>query len=97
MSEVIPSLNVTVPTDISAESAPYPFVAPPEQPSMTGQCGIRYDFNDGARVLLPEGRWRVALLDDDSGNVLFRCETGAGWVTSAKKYFVRFRIQVWRG
>ncbi|PWV59236.1 autotransporter strand-loop-strand O-heptosyltransferase, partial [Pantoea ananatis] len=76
---------------------PFPFLLPPERPVMKGPAGILWDFNDGARVLLPEGRWRVALLDDDTGNVLFRCETGAGWVTSAKKYFVRFRIQVWRG
>ncbi len=73
-----------------------PFILPPERPVLKGPAGIRWDFNDGARVLLPAGRWRVALLDDDSGNVLFRCETGAGWVTSGKKYFVRFRIQVWR-
>ncbi len=75
----------------------YPFVSPPALPSIQGPAGILYDFNDGARVLLPEGRWRVALLDDDSGNILFHCESGAGWVTSAKKYFIRFRIQVWRG
>ncbi|MGX9244033.1 autotransporter strand-loop-strand O-heptosyltransferase [Pantoea dispersa] len=74
-----------------------PFVLPPERPAVAGPSGIFYDFNDGARVLLPEGHWRVALLDDDSGNILFRCESGAGWITSAKKYFVRFRIQVWRG
>ncbi|MDI6539587.1 autotransporter strand-loop-strand O-heptosyltransferase [Pantoea ananatis] len=69
---------------------------PPAPPSCKGPAGIRFDFNDGARVLLPEGRWRVTLLDDDSGNVLFHCESGAGWVTSTKKYFVRFRILVWR-
>lgn len=74
-----------------------PFVLSPERPVLKGPAGILWDFNDGARVLLPEGRWRVALLDDDSGNVLFRCEMGAGWVNSGKKYFVRFRIQVWRG
>ena len=78
----------------SQEAVPYPFVLPPERPAIKGPAGILYDFNDGARVLLPEGRWRVILLDDDSGNILFSCETGAGWVISAKKYFVRFRIQV---
>ncbi|MBN6030833.1 autotransporter strand-loop-strand O-heptosyltransferase, partial [Pantoea ananatis] len=97
MSETVSANDLSTSDSDLTEPSAYPFVLPPEQPSMTGPCGIRYDFNDGARVLLPEGRWRVALLDDDSGNVLFRCETGAGWVTSAKKYFVRFRIQVWRG
>ena len=80
----------------TAPALPNPFVSAPDLPSMSGPAGIRYDFNDGARVLLPEGKWRVALLDDESGNILFHCESGAGWVTSAKKYFVRFRIQVWR-
>ncbi len=97
MSETVSANALSTPDSDLTERSAYPFVLPPEQPSMAGPCGIRYDFNDGARVLLPEGRWRVALLDDDSGNVLFRCETGAGWVTSAKKCFVRFRIQVWRG
>lgn len=73
-----------------------PFVTPPTTPSIKGPAGIKYDFNDGARVLLPEGRWRVILIDDDSGNILYGCEIGAGWVISAKKYFIRFRIQVWR-
>lgn len=97
MSETVSANALSTPDSDLTERSAYPFVLPPEHPSLAGPCGIRYDFNDGARVLLPEGRWRVALLDDDSGNVLFRCETGAGWVTSAKKYFVRFRIQVWRG
>ena len=72
------------------------FVPPPKVPTISAPCGVRFDFNDGARVLLPEGEWHVRLLDDDSGNVLFSCDSGAGWVTSTKKYYVRFRIQVFR-
>lgn len=98
MTGIIPIAdNIAVASVIAEESHPYPFVCAPAQPTIQGPEGILYDFNDGARVLLPQGRWRVALLDDDSGNILFHCESGAGWVTSAKKYFVRFRIQVWRG
>lgn len=98
MTETIPVVSLAAPVPgNTAESAPYPFVLPPDRPSIKGPAGIFYDFNDGVRILLPEGRWRVAILDDDSDNILFHCESGAGWVTSAKKYFVRFRIQVWRG
>lgn len=98
MTEIIPAVDITASAPVhSAAHVAYPFVLPPDRPSIKGPAGIFYDFNDGARILLPAGRWRVALLDDDSGNVLFSCESGAGWVTSAKKYFVRFRIQVWRG
>lgn len=78
------------------ETAVSSFLVPPERPAYKGPEGILYDFNDGARVLLPEGQWHVKLLDDDSGNILFQCDSGAGWVTSTKKYFIRFRIQVSR-
>lgn len=71
-----------------------PFLSPPELPVCCGPDGILYDFNDGARVHLPEGAWYVRLIDDDSGNILFSCNSTGGWVTSTKKYFVRFRIQV---
>ena len=71
------------------------FVPPPEVPTQRGPKGIRYDFNDGARILLPKGQWHVQIEDDDSGNVLFVCDVDEGWVTSAKKYYVPFRIKVW--
>ncbi len=35
------------------------FVPPPATPTQEGPRGIRYDFNDGARVLLPHGAWHV--------------------------------------
>ncbi|MCX4159654.1 MULTISPECIES: autotransporter strand-loop-strand O-heptosyltransferase [Paraburkholderia] len=65
-------------------------------PTGTGPRGIRYDFNDGARVLLPKGDWRVELHDLDSGNVLFRTDIAEGMVTSTKKFYVRFGIRVWQ-
>ena len=71
------------------------FVPAPDVPTQKGPKGIRFDFNDGARVLLPKGQWHVQLEDDDSGNVLFVCDADEGWVTSAKKYYVPFRIKVW--
>ncbi len=43
------------------------FITPPEKPTQSGPEGIRYDFNDGARVLLPEGKWHVRLMDAHSG------------------------------
>ncbi|MGV5905243.1 autotransporter strand-loop-strand O-heptosyltransferase, partial [Escherichia coli] len=42
------------------------FVCPPDKPTRSGPENIRYDFNDGARVLLPEGKWHVRLIDDES-------------------------------
>ena len=45
----------------ASASAPLdPFkLPPPEIPTLEGPRGIRYDFNDGARVLLPSGAWHV--------------------------------------
>ncbi len=72
---------------------------PAERPTQSGAHGLRFDFNDGCRVYLPEdGPWRVRLSDLDTGNTLFETsgEFMAGAVNSAKRYFVRFRIEAWR-
>lgn len=74
----------------------HPFLPPPDLPVCHGPEGIRYDFNDGVRLYLPLGEWHVKLIDDDSGNILFSCDSVGGWVTSTKKYYVRFHIQVFK-
>jgi autotransporter strand-loop-strand O-heptosyltransferase len=66
-----------------------------EQPTQHAPSDIRYDFNLGCRVVLPEGEWRVCLRDLDTGNILFESENKGAFVNSAKRYFVRFRIEVW--
>lgn len=78
--------------------APYPPVA--TTPTQAGPEGILYDFNEGCRVLLPKpdnGTWHIRLTDLDTGNILF--EKGGledAFVRSAKRWFVRFGIQVWK-
>lgn len=47
------------------------FIVPPEVPTQAGPENVFYDFNDGARILLPEGKWHVRIIDDESGNILF--------------------------
>lgn len=74
-----------------------PFIDAPEQPTIPGPEGIRYDFNDGARVWLPEGDWCVQLSDEGTGNIIFNGTVTGGWVNSVKKYFIPFRITVWKG
>ena len=66
--------------------------------TQVGPKGLRYDFNAGCRVTLPESDapWRVRLSDIDTGNVLFETEIKAGRVASTKQYYVRFRIEVWQ-
>jgi autotransporter strand-loop-strand O-heptosyltransferase len=75
------------------------FPAPAEIPTQIGPQGIRFDFNDGCRVFLPESEqpWRVRLSDIDTGNVLFEATLKGGRVNSTKRYFLRARIEVWVG
>jgi autotransporter strand-loop-strand O-heptosyltransferase len=74
----------------------YPAAA--EVPTQEGPKGLRFDFNDGARVVLPESEepWQVRLSDLDTGNILFETKIKAGRINSSKRYFVRFRVEVWQ-
>jgi autotransporter strand-loop-strand O-heptosyltransferase len=78
-------------------AAPKPAYPPPApSPTQAGPEGIRFDFNMGARILVPEGNWRVQLRDLDTGNVLFETSKGGVFINSAKRYFVRFRIEAFK-
>jgi autotransporter strand-loop-strand O-heptosyltransferase len=82
----------------AAEAAPPPkpaYPPPADVPVMIGPRGIRFDFNDGCRIALPNGRWRVVLRDLDTSNILYETEIGSGTVRSTKRYYVRFGIAVW--
>jgi autotransporter strand-loop-strand O-heptosyltransferase len=78
---------------------PRPAYPPPAaRPTQQGPKCIRFDINQGARVVLParvEGRWRIRLRDLDTGNILFQSENQGAFVASAKRFFVRFGIDVW--
>lgn len=89
-------------TSAAAESgkpAPAKPAYPPsaETPTQLGPQGIRFDFNQGARVLLPnrsQGSWRIRLQDLDTGNILFESENKGAIVASSKRYYVRFGIEI---
>jgi hypothetical protein len=86
----------------AVEAAPVLLTAahrdPAKLPTQRGPKGLRFDFNDGCRVVMPKSEhpWRVRLSDLDTGNVLHETEVEAGQVNSAKRYFVRFRLEVWQ-
>ncbi len=75
----------------------------PAQPTQLGPHGIRYDFNEGCRVHVPAGNFRVQLRDLDTASILFDQSVSSGQVTSAKRYqvtsakryYLRFGIEVW--
>lgn len=74
----------------------YPRPAP--LPTQDGPRGIKFDFNDGCRVVLPQSEypWRVKLSDLDTGNTLFETELKGGFVNSTKRYYVRIKLEVWQ-
>jgi autotransporter strand-loop-strand O-heptosyltransferase len=75
-----------------------PYPSPANLPTQLGPAGIRFDFNHGARVILPNrttGKWRVRLRDLDTGNILFQSENQGAYVSSSKRYYVRFSVDVW--
>jgi autotransporter strand-loop-strand O-heptosyltransferase len=74
--------------------------APPPTPVIEAPAGLRFDFNEGARVALPArsaGLWRVRLSDAGTGNTLYESSLAGGMVMSAKKWFFRCRIEVFDG
>jgi autotransporter strand-loop-strand O-heptosyltransferase len=82
----------------SAAQAPRTYPAAAAVPTQSGGQGLCYDFNEGCRLLLPlrdSGIWRARIRDLDSGNVLFETETNGGLVRSAKRWFVRFGVEIW--
>ena len=79
----------------TGKKQPYP--PPAGAPTQPGPKGIRFDFNQGARLVLPnrtEGKWRVRLRDLDTGNILFQSENQGAFVRSSKRFFVRFGLDV---
>ena len=72
--------------------------AKPGIPALTAPEGILYDFNYGCRVQVPVDGWRVRMTDLDTFNVLFDETVEANAVvTSRRKYFVRFLLEVFDG
>ena len=72
---------------------PYPL--PAALPTQNGPLGIRFDFNLGSRVTIPNGKqWRVRLRDLDTGNILFESSPGASFINSSKRYYLRIGLEV---
>lgn len=69
----------------------------PVEPVLEAPEGIRFDFNEGLRVRFPAegGPWHIVFRDIDTGVVLYSQDvTNNMYVTSVKKFFVRFRLEI---
>jgi autotransporter strand-loop-strand O-heptosyltransferase len=86
----------TVTGSAAAPPAKLKYPAPAPRPTQEGPRGIRFDFNDGFRVTVPESDrpWKVRLSDLDTGIILFETELRSGGIRSAKRYYARFRVEV---
>jgi len=77
------------------------FPPPAPAPTQKAPHGILFDYNDGARVLLPQAeagkKWRVRLRDLFTDCILFDTQLEGGAVMSAKKYYVPIQVEVWSG
>ena len=75
------------------------FSRPPEIPTQVTPQGIRYDFNDGLRVLIPENAdrdYRVVFSDLASGLIIYAMDVPkGGMVTSNKKYAVPYQLDIY--
>jgi autotransporter strand-loop-strand O-heptosyltransferase len=88
------STEATAEADKTSVTPAYPL--PAALPTQEGPRGIRYDFNLGARVSLPPGyKWRVRLRDLDTGNTLFESQNEGAFVSSSKRFYVRFGLEIW--
>jgi autotransporter strand-loop-strand O-heptosyltransferase len=75
-----------------------PIYPPPaDMPTQEGPLAIRFDFNFGPRVFLPErheGMWQVVMRDLDTGKVLAQAVSRGGLAHAFKRHFIRVGIEV---
>ncbi|MCD7873977.1 MAG: hypothetical protein LUH17_03140 [Acidaminococcaceae bacterium] len=79
----------------AAPAKPYMLFDAGEVQQESGLPGIKFDFNYGARVTVPQGEYRVKFVDKDTCLTVYDAPASGVMVTSSKKYFVDFRIEVY--
>jgi len=103
LSQTPPRLSVpadVAPIDASPppteNGSSHPIFPIHEAPVLSGPQGILYDFNYGCRVKVSGGGWRVRIRDEEAGVVLFDEDACDSIISSTKKYWVRFKLEVLR-
>lgn len=86
----------TVNTDIIQAPTPYMIFDAGDVLHESGISGIKYDFNYGARVTVPQGNYRVKFIDMKDCLTVYDAAASGVIVTSNKKYFIPFRIEVYQ-
>lgn len=57
--------------------------------------GVKFDYNDGLRIKVPKGNYSVNIIDLDDCLTVFSGEVSDTMVVTAKKYWVRFRFELY--
>ena len=58
--------------------------------------GVFMDFNYGVRISFPEGNYRVRFTDLDTASILYDAPVSNMMVSSIKKYYINFRIDIFQ-
>lgn len=74
---------------------PYMLFEAGEVTQKSGFSDIKFDFNYGARVTVPQGEYRVKFIDRSACLTVYDAQASGVLVTSSKKYFIDFRIEVY--
>lgn len=74
----------------------YFFINPGKITMEAGVEGIKFDFNYGVRVYVPKGNFRVRFIDLDTSTILYDAKASDAFITSTKKYYIRFRLEVYK-
>ncbi|MFT8481473.1 MAG: autotransporter strand-loop-strand O-heptosyltransferase [Gluconobacter cerinus] len=93
-TDSVSKLDAAAVSASSTETATFP--SPSSLATQEGSAGIRYDFNQGVRVTVPKGIWRVRLTDLDTDTVIFDGEGSDATFQSRKKHYLNARIEVFQ-
>ena len=89
--------KVAPPKDAPKQKSIYGEISP--IPVLDAVEGIKFDFNDGIRILFPHNgkEYHVTFTDIDTGIILYSNDTVPGaFVTSVKKFYIKFRLIIHR-
>ncbi|MBR5913406.1 MAG: autotransporter strand-loop-strand O-heptosyltransferase [Selenomonadaceae bacterium] len=61
---------------------------------VTGLQGVKLDFNFGLRLEVPEGNWRVRIIDFDSGIIFFDKYVSDVRLSSLEFYYIHWKVEL---
>ena len=66
-------------------------------PTQVGSIpGLLFDYNDGLRVHVPEGNYRLVIIDLDDCLTVFNGDVSGTTICTTKKYFVNYRFELYK-